>query len=85
MKVKIDIGRLVLEGVDLPPHQRPELQAAVEAELARLIQARGIGSTLLAGGWERTRAAAPMAVAAGTGAETLGWRIAEAVYGSLWR
>ncbi|MGD2083553.1 MAG: hypothetical protein PVF91_11325 [Chromatiales bacterium] len=85
MKVEIDIGRLVLEGVDVPPHQRPLLQAAVEGELARLIRERGAAPAGPAGVWERARPAPAIRVEPGVSAATLGGRIARAVYGSLWR
>jgi len=42
MKVHLHIDRLVVEGLDVPHHGK--LQAAVEAELARLIGEQGIGA-----------------------------------------
>lgn len=36
MKLNIHIDRLVLDGLSVPYHRRPELQGAVETELARL-------------------------------------------------
>jgi hypothetical protein len=46
MNINVNIERLVLEGVSVPPSQRPLLQAAVEAELAGLLTAEGLGSEL---------------------------------------
>jgi hypothetical protein len=36
MKMNIHIDRLVLDGLSVPYHLQPELQGAVETELARL-------------------------------------------------
>jgi hypothetical protein len=41
MNVDVRIERLVLEGIEVPYHQRTLLQTAVEAELARLITVGG--------------------------------------------
>jgi hypothetical protein len=49
VNVNLHIERLILEGIDLDPAQRPILQAAVEAELSRLIAEGGVGA-LTAGG-----------------------------------
>jgi hypothetical protein len=49
VNVNLHIERLALEGIDLDPAQRPLLQAAVEAELSRLIAEGGVGA-LAAGG-----------------------------------
>lgn len=84
MKVRIDIGALVLDGVEVPPHQRPALQAAVEGELARLIREGGTGDGVPAAGWQRTDVAASISIAPGAVPQVLGGRIAAAVYGSLW-
>ena len=50
MSVVVEIERLVLDGVEVRVADRPKLQAAAEAELARLLGARGLGPELGAGG-----------------------------------
>jgi hypothetical protein len=50
MNIVLNIERLVLDGLDLPPQQGPLLQAAVEAELTRLLAAHGLSSSLYGGG-----------------------------------
>jgi hypothetical protein len=50
VKIDVAIERLVLDGFDVRPFERPELQAAVESELARLLGQRGLGSELRDGG-----------------------------------
>jgi hypothetical protein len=43
MNINLHIERLVLEGVDVPRHEHPRLQAAVAAELTRLLATSDIG------------------------------------------
>ena len=50
MNINVAIERLVLDGIDVPYHQRSLLQAAVEGELARLLADGGLAPSLLAGG-----------------------------------
>jgi hypothetical protein len=42
MNVSVHIERLILDGVPVPHRHRPQLQASLEAELARLIAADGL-------------------------------------------
>ena len=37
MNIDLHIERLVLDGIDIPHHQRPAFQVAVTAELTRLL------------------------------------------------
>lgn len=46
MKVNMFIERLVLDGLSVPYHRQPVLQAAVETELARLFTANGAAGNL---------------------------------------
>jgi hypothetical protein len=39
MNLRVHVDRLVLDGVPVEPHAGPKLQAAVEAELTRLLAA----------------------------------------------
>jgi hypothetical protein len=78
VKVNLHIDRLVLEGIDLHHAQRPLLQAAVEAELGRLLAEGGAGN-LATGG------AVPSVRAEGfeIGPARLGTQIARSVYGGI--
>lgn len=81
MEIDVQIDRLVLEGVTLPPGGRDTLGKAVETELARLLAEGGLAETWQAG------AAVPrlhggMVSLAGSPAD-LGVGIARAVYGGL--
>lgn len=80
MNINLHIERLVLEGIELPRQQQPVLQAAVEAELGRLLAAGGLATegrhvrSLQAGGLQFGDAHDPVA---------LGTQIAGAVYGGM--
>ncbi len=50
MKVQLDIERLTVEGLNLMPVQRQQVQLAFEQEIARLIDERGLSPHLTAGG-----------------------------------
>ncbi len=50
MSITIHIERLILDGVSVPQRHRPQLQAAIEAELARLLAADGLAAYLQTGG-----------------------------------
>ncbi len=55
VNVNLHIERLILDGIDVEPAQRPVLQAVVEAELGRLIAEGGVGG-LAAGAVPAVRA-----------------------------
>ncbi len=83
MKIRVDIERLILDGVDLPAGQRPVLQAAIEAELARLLAGGGLHPALAGG-----QALPGLRVNAGpwpaaSGPAQLGQQVARSIYGGL--
>ena len=82
MNVELHIDRLVLEGIDLDPAQRPLLQAALEAELGRLIGEGGVGS-LAAGGAVPSVKAEGFQMSGDGNPAQLGRQIAGAVYGGI--
>ena len=83
MNVRLHIDRLVLDGIEIGPADRPRLQAAIEQELARLIGAGGI-SPELAGGVALPSVSAPqIALAPDAKPAQLGASIAGAVYGGV--
>lgn len=82
MNINLHIERLVLDGLDLPHHQRPLLQAAVEAELGRLLAQGGL--PMQQGMQLCSVRAGDVPVAAGNVEPLgLGAQIAGAVYGGL--
>jgi hypothetical protein len=42
MTIHLHINQISIQGLDIPRHQRPQLQAALEAELGRLLTTQGI-------------------------------------------
>jgi len=82
VNVELHIDRLVLEGIDLDPAQRPLLQAALEAELGRLIGEGGVGS-LAAGGAVPSVKAEGFQMSGDGNPAQLGRQIAGAVYGGI--
>lgn len=80
--VRVRVGRVVLDGVDLAPGERVRFHAALEAELVRLLTEGGVPPALAGGGaYPRLRAGAP--VDASAGAAALGGQVARAVYGGI--
>ena len=85
MNVNVHIGRLALDGIDVPHGQRPLLQAAVETELARLLAAGGLSAGLMAGGAMPWLRAGGIQLRGGESPAHLGTGIAQAVYEGIGR
>jgi hypothetical protein len=83
MSIKLHIERLVLDGIALAPAQRPLLQAAVEAELARLLAEGGMHAGIGSGIHVPSLRAAPIQMDDAGEPAALGAQIARAVYGSF--
>jgi hypothetical protein len=49
MNIRVHIERLILDGLNVGPGEGLHVQAAVEAELARLVETGGLAPELLAG------------------------------------
>jgi len=81
VEIQVQIDRLVLEGVTLPPGGRDSLGMSVETELARLLAEDGLAEAWQAGAAVPRLAAGPVSLA-GSPAD-LGVGIARAVYGGL--
>jgi hypothetical protein len=80
LNIHLHIERLVLNGIPLLPGERPLLQAAVEAELTRLLTSGGLGDALQSGGaWYSVRTARIQPENDGNSAR-LGEQVAGAVY-----
>ena len=82
MNVRLHIDRLVLDGIDVAAGDRPRLQAALEAELTRLVTERGVAGEL-ANGAALPSVRAPQISIAGSNARQIGTAIAGAVFGGV--
>lgn len=83
MNINLHIERLVLDGIPLESGQGPWLQAAVEAELARLLANDGLNDALQSGGAFYNVRTAGIQPASDGGPTQLGEQIAWAVYGGI--
>lgn len=83
MNVNLHLERLILDGLDLPQRQRPQLQAAVEAELARLLAANGLPPAWRSGGAVPSVPGGTIQLTANRHPTHLGRQIAQAVYGGF--
>ncbi|MGK7911156.1 MAG: hypothetical protein AB4050_06675 [Synechococcus sp.] len=83
MTINIHIERLVLDGVNISPSQRPFVKAAVEAELGRLLAEGGLATELLGGGAVPRVPGGRIELAPENNPSQLGQQIAQAVYGGI--
>jgi hypothetical protein len=83
MNINLHIERLILDGLPLTGNQGALLQAAVEAELARLLTESGLAPNLQAGGAFPSLRASGMQVQAQSTPAQIGAQIAQAVYGGI--
>lgn len=83
MNIAVHIERLVMNGVAMPPRDRPRLQAAFETELARLVSEEGLSPALLDGGAVPSMRAGSIQLAGDGDVVKLAHQIARTVYGGL--
>jgi len=83
MNINLHIERLVLDGLDIAPEQRPALQAAVEGELSRLLTERGLSPSLAQGMAVPRLSTNAMQIASPSNPIELGQQIAQSVYGGI--
>jgi len=83
MKIRLNVERLVLEGLPISRSQGPLVQAAIEAELARLLADGGLEAGR--GGAMPDLPAGSIQLSSGDGPEAIGRKIAGSVYRSLGR
>jgi hypothetical protein len=83
MNITVNIERLILEGLPIAASQGPLVQAALEAELGRMLAADGLAASLLAGGARPTLPASAIQVGSGSDPAALGRQIAQALYGGI--
>ncbi|WP_167759775.1 hypothetical protein [Massilia horti] len=83
MNIELHMERLVLDGVDLPPWERRQLQAAVEAELSSLLGDGKLVSGLAVRARLQQLAGQAIELAPGCDPARLGRQIAQSVFGSI--
>jgi hypothetical protein len=83
MSIHLHIERLVLDGFDLHAAQGPALEAALQAEVERLLAEQGLGEAFRQGGATAYVRGADLQTPAAPGPEPLGRQIGAALHGSL--
>jgi hypothetical protein len=83
MNIRIHIERLILDGLPITHSQGPLVQAAVEAELTRLLTENGLAGNLQAGGAVPRVRANGMQLAPGSNPAQMGTQIAQSVYSGI--
>jgi hypothetical protein len=83
MNINLHIERLVMDGVPLAPGGCVLLQAAVEAELTRLLASGGLSDALQLGGAIYNLRTAGIQLGSDGSPAGLGEQIAGAVYGGI--
>ena len=80
MNISLHIDRLILDGISLSHAQRPVLQAAVEAELGRLLTEGGVGAEWQQGGAVPSVSAPAIQLSPEGNPTQWGHQIAQSVY-----
>jgi hypothetical protein len=83
MNINVNIERLILDGISVSHAQRPLLQAAVEAELGRLLAEGGLGTELRSGGAVPSVPATAIQLSPDGNPTQWGQQIAQSVYGGI--
>jgi hypothetical protein len=83
MNINLHIERLVLDGLPLEQRQGPQLQAAVERELTRLLSSTSSSSAFVSSGSLATINAGAIHLAEDASPLGLGKQIASAVYDGI--
>ncbi|MFH7026535.1 MAG: hypothetical protein ACHBN1_14275 [Heteroscytonema crispum UTEX LB 1556] len=82
MNINLQIEKLILEGIELSPRQRRQLQAAVEVELSRLCTENGLPSSLQNGG-TIPKLPANLNITNNSNPSQMGEQIAQSIYGEI--
>lgn len=83
MNIELHIERLVLDGLALERGQGASVQAAVEAELTRLLGEQGLSARLQAGGALPSLQSNPVQLTPGSTPAQMGAQIARSVYSGI--
>lgn len=81
--IHLHIERLVLDSLPIGQAHGPQVQAAVEAELSRLLAEHGLAARLQGGGAAPSIAVAGIQLAPGSSPAQLGRQIAQSVFGGI--
>jgi hypothetical protein len=83
MNINLHIERLVLDGLDIAPEQRPLLHAAVADELSRLLTETGLSPSLTQGIAVPRLSVQDIQMKSANNPMQLGQQIAQSVYGGI--
>jgi hypothetical protein len=83
MNINLHIERLVLEGVDIEPQDRPLLQLVLQRELTRLLTSDGLSQDFASGGAVSRISVPSIQLEANSRPTRLGQKIARSVYGGI--
>jgi hypothetical protein len=83
VNITLHIERIILDGVAVGHAQRPLLQAAVEAELTRLLAEGGLADGLAGGIMVPSLAGSALQLGSAGDPAALGVQIARSVYGGI--
>ncbi len=83
MNLNIHIERLVLDGLPIERNQGPVVQAAVEAELSRLLSENGLAADLQTGSALPSINASGIQLASGNSPAHMGRQIAQSIYSGI--
>jgi hypothetical protein len=83
MNIRINIERLILDGLPITHSQGPLVQAAVEAELTRLLTENGLAGSLQEGGAVPSVRANVIQLTSGSTPSQIGTQIAQSVYSGI--
>ncbi|HEY9695885.1 MAG TPA: hypothetical protein V6D10_01245 [Trichocoleus sp.] len=83
MNINLHIDRLILDGLPIPHSQRPLLQAAVEAELTRLLTVNGLSHHLTNGIAIPQISTSDLQLTPNSSPAQIGQQIAQSVYGGI--
>jgi hypothetical protein len=83
MKIRLHIERLVLDGLPVTGAQGPQIKAALETELRRLLSVHGVSRELASGGAVPSVRAPGLAIARGASAARVGTQIARSLHGGI--
>jgi hypothetical protein len=83
MKIHVHIERLILDGLPVDRRSAPQVELALQQELASLLATAPLPAGALAGAAMPRLKAASITVAEGTPARTIGAAIAKSLHGGL--
>ena len=83
MNIRLHIDHLIVDGLPIDRAQGPAIQAAVEAELSRLLTVRGFSADLQAGGAIPSLRATAIQLSSGDSPAQLGTQIAQSIHGGM--